>query len=72
MEIRAGQPLGEKASCSKIQKWSVAQTANIQNSGAADQCQIDFEIICVPHGTPRHLYREHGLKQPLLPQADRG
>ncbi len=49
LEVRAGPPLGAKASRSKIQKWS----ANISNSGAADQCQIDFENICVPHGTPR-------------------
>ncbi len=42
-EVRAGPPLGAKASRSKI--------------------------ICVPHGTPRHLYREHGLKQPLLPRS---
>jgi hypothetical protein len=28
-EVRAGPPIGAKASCSKIQKWSVTQTANI-------------------------------------------
>ena len=28
-EVRAGPPLGAKASRSKIQKWSVTQTANI-------------------------------------------
>ncbi len=28
-EVRAGPPLGAKASHSKIQKWSVTQTANI-------------------------------------------
>jgi hypothetical protein len=61
--------LGAKASRSKIQKWSVTQTANIQNSGAADQCQIDFEIICVPHGTPRHMYRKLDLKLPFLPRS---
>ncbi len=37
-EVRAGLPLGAKASRSKIQKWSVTETENIQNSGAADQC----------------------------------
>ncbi len=36
-EVRAGPPLGAKESCSKIQKWSVAQTASIQNSGAANR-----------------------------------
>ena len=34
-EVRAGPPLGVKASRSKIQKWSVTQMANILNSGAA-------------------------------------
>ena len=28
-EVRAGPPLGAKASRSKIQKWSVTETANI-------------------------------------------
>ncbi len=28
-EVRTGPPLGAKASRSKIQKWSVTQTANI-------------------------------------------
>ena len=55
-EVRAGPPLGAKASRSKIQRWSVTQTTNIQISGAADQCQIEFEIICMLHAKNLKLY----------------
>jgi hypothetical protein len=27
-------------------------------------------MICVPHGTSRHLHSKQGLKPPLLPCAD--
>jgi hypothetical protein len=43
-----------------------------EKSGADYQCQIEREIMCVQHGTPRQLYREYGLRLALLLWADWG
>ena len=60
-EVRAGPPLGAKASRSKIQKWSVTQSLKRQKfkiESRVNLCQIELEIFCKQHGTPRHLYRK--------------
>jgi hypothetical protein len=40
---------------------------NFSGLAAANQCQIEIEFICVPHGTQRHMDSKRDLKPPLLP-----
>ena len=57
-EVRAGPPLGAKASRSKFKNGPLLKRQKFKIEPLVNLCQIELEIFCVQHGTPRHLYRK--------------